>query len=348
MSLKVTPIDPGKDKRWDDFVINHPESTIYHHSSWAEVIRTVYGHELIYLALENDKKEVQGIAPFILIKSCLTGKRVVSLPFATYCNPILPATEVDKVLRFLLEHYSDVDYIELKVVEKDDIRIPAGFSKSSNHITHILNLDHSLEELLMSFHSTSVRQRIRKGEKNNLSLRIGETEEDLKQFYRLHTMVRKKLGLPPQPFSFFIQMWQHLRPFNQVLIPLVEHGGRVVSAAFILKFKDTFYLEQSATDPCYLRHCANQTLIWESIKLAHADGARYLDFGRSALGNKSLIEFKERWSAKGFTLSTYYYPKRPPLNTEESMARQILNRVNRHLPNSLLKLEGRLLYPHLG
>lgn len=348
MNLIVTPIDPTEDPRWDAFVMSHPEATVYHHSSWAKVIRTTYGHEIVYLALEDDENRIWGIAPFIFIKSCLTGKRIVSLPFAAHCNPILPIDKFENILYFLLEHYADVDYIELKVVEKEGIKPPNGFVKRSDFVTHILNLEQSLEELFVSFHSTSVRQRIRKGEKKKLSLKLGENEDDLRQFYQLHSIVRKKHGLPPHPYAFFAQIWHTLRPQKMVSVPLIMCDNQAVSAAFILKFKDTFYFEQSATDPNYLKDCANQIMIWESIKLAHADGASYFDFGRSALINRPLIEFKERWNAKGVALSSYYYPECPSRDKETSPGRKVLSRINHILPISMLQLQGRLLYPHLG
>lgn len=348
MNLFVTPIDPTVDARWDAFVASQAQASVYHHSSWVKVIRATYGHETICLTLQDDRNTISGVIPFVLIKSRITGSRIVSLPFATYCNPILPNDAFAKVLDFLLERYEDIDYIELKVVENDAGRPPKGFVRRSEYVTHILSLEPPLEDLLMSFHSTSVRQRVRKGEKKNFKVKLAESEEDLKQFYKLHTVVRKKHGLPPHPYSFFFHLWHELRPRQMVYAPLVLSNDQVAAAAFILRFKETFYFEQSATSTDYLKDCANQVLIWESIKLARSLGGRYFDFGRSARDNLPLIEFKKRWNAQGVPLSSYFYPECPRRNSEASMSRKILGRINHLLPNTMLQLEGRLLYPHLG
>ena len=104
-------------------------------------------------------------------------------------------------------------------------------------------------------------------------------------------------------------MWSILKPDNFLVVPLIEYEGKVIAAATVLRFKDTHYLEYSASDPHYRQLCANQMLIWEVIKMAHGEGAKYFDFGRSSLRNRSLIDFKERWGAKKHQLQYYYYPE---------------------------------------
>jgi lipid II:glycine glycyltransferase (peptidoglycan interpeptide bridge formation enzyme) len=143
-------------------------------------------------------------------------------------------------------------------------------------------------------------------------------------------------------------MWQSLGSRNFLHLPIVEQKGKALAAAIVLQFKDTVYFEYSASDPDSLKLCPNQKLIWETIKLAHKDGARYFDFGRSSVTNSSLVEFKERWGARRCGLSYYYFPKAKRANTEHGAVRKMLEAVNRTLPCSLLQLEGKLIYPHLG
>jgi hypothetical protein len=177
---------------------------------------------------------------------------------------------------------------------------------------------------------------------------MGEREEDLQIFYKMETTVRKKHGLPPAPYAFFRNMWRSLGSRNFLRLPIVEQKGKALAAAIVLQFKDTVYFEYSASDPDSLKLCPNQKLIWEIIKLAHQDGARYFDFGRSAMTNHSLVEFKERWGARRCGLSYHYFPKATRTNTEQGVARKILEAINRTLPSPLLQLEGKLIYPHLG
>jgi hypothetical protein len=78
IELKV--INPNRDKRWDEFVIDHPKGSIYHHSAWGNVLKSTYKCEDFYIALQNTiTDELEGIVPFMLVESLITGKRLVSL-----------------------------------------------------------------------------------------------------------------------------------------------------------------------------------------------------------------------------------------------------------------------------
>ena len=348
MSIQLKVINPESDERWDKFVLNHPLGSIYHQSAWGKVLQSTYNHVSFYVALERTGTgQLEGIVPFLLIKSWLTGKRLVSLPFTSYCNLLAPSSELKHILHFALEHHPDIDYLELKFLENVENECTI-LKEQFSYLTHILDLDASLEQLLKSFHNTSVRQRIKRAERNNLELKIADKEEDLWKFYELEIAVRRKHGLPPQPYKFFSNMWKILKPQKSLFVPMIKHKGRIIAAAIVLRFKDTAYIEYSASDQNFLKLCPNQKLIWEIIKIAHTEGARFLDFGRSSLTNKSLIDFKERWSARRRRLMYYYFPRAKIFNTESGWGPKILCACNRLLPLSLLKMEGKLLYPHLS
>lgn len=348
MPYKIKVINPKSDKRWDEFVLKHPMGSIYHHSSWGNVLKSTFGHIPFYIALENSKTgKFEGILPFMLIDSMITGKRLVSLPFTSYCCQLVPESELENAIRFALKNHSDIDYLELKLI-KDVEDVSEKYEKQSSYVTHILDLDVSQEQLFKSFHNTSIRHRIKRAEKNNLRLKISEKEEGLKKFYKLYTVVRKKHGLPPQPYTFFLNMWRNLKPKNFLFVPTIENQEKTIAAAIVLKFNNTFHLEYSASDQRFLKLSPNQILIWELIKIAHEGGARYFDFGRSSLLNKPLIEFKERWRAKRYNLFYYYFPSAKTISEKDGIKRKFLGLINRHLPLPVLRLEGKFLYPHLG
>ncbi len=349
MSLQIKVIDPKTDKRWDEFVIGHPQGSIYHLSGWIDILKSTYNYNFFNIALERSGTgELEGIFPLMIVNSWLTGKRLVSLPFTTYCNPLIPKNELPKVINFALDNHSDIHYVELKFLEDSQVEVPDIFKKDSSYVTHILEINGSLDQLLRSFHNKSIRQRIKKAQRKNLKFKIADKKDALNIFYKLETSVRKKHGLPPQPYSFFRNMWSILKPKNLLFVPVVEFEDKIIAAAIVLKFKDIYYFEYSASDHNHLKLSPNQMLIWEIIKIASSNQIKHLDFGRSSLQNPSLIKFKERWGAKKHQLSYYYYPKMKCINTETGIGRNIIESCNRHIPDSLLQLEGKIIYPHWG
>ncbi|MFQ5737523.1 MAG: lipid II:glycine glycyltransferase FemX [Acidobacteriota bacterium] len=338
-------IDPEKDSRWDGFILESPTGSVYHLSSWIRVVASAYGYTSFCLALESAGK-LRGIAPFLRVNSPLTGKRLVSLPFTSYCRALFPPLETSRVVDLALKCHPDVDYVEFRFPQESQPVFEPPEPQLS-FTTHVLNLDRSLDALVRTFH-TSVRRSIRKADRSDLRLRMAETEADLKEFYKLEVAVRKKHGLPPQPYRFFARMWKILRPKKLLFMPLVEHGNRVVAASLMLRFKDTFHYEYAASDRDFLRLRPNHKLIWETIQMAHREGARYYDFGRTSLTNPTLALFKERWGAQPQPLAYHRFPRRRRVPGASVPLRPLLTFVHRRLPAPLLRLEGRLIYPHMG
>ena len=64
--------------KWDKFVHSHSDGTIYHHSAWIRLLVSTYNYKPVLITVENNKTgQLEGIIPFILINSRLTGKRMV-------------------------------------------------------------------------------------------------------------------------------------------------------------------------------------------------------------------------------------------------------------------------------
>lgn len=346
MSYQLNIIDFGVDKeKWDAFVLSHSDGTLEHHSAWLNVLTETYRHKPFCVILESIQTgEIQGLFPCIAIESFLTGRRLVSLPFTDYCDPILPGVKGEELIDFILQRYPNIDYIELKLRNNHF----SDFKKTQCYLTHILDLDVDLKELFNSFHNTSVRQRIKRAERNNLKFRISNCEKHLQKFYHLLTGVRRKHGLPPQPYAFYKNMWTFLRPRGFMHVPVIEHEGKIIAAAILVKFKKKFHLKYSASDYNYLKLCPNQMLIWESIKMAHKEGARYFDFGRTAHGHRSLVEFKDRWAAKRYPFTYSYYPKDRAVECSDGLSRKVFTAVNRYLPQFVLQFQGKLIYPYMS
>jgi len=75
--MVIARIDPGSDRRWQTFVENRPDAGIFHTSACLEALRQTYGYEPVVYAATDRNGLVNGV-PFCLIRSRLTGRRLVS------------------------------------------------------------------------------------------------------------------------------------------------------------------------------------------------------------------------------------------------------------------------------
>ena len=89
-------------------------------------------------------------------------------------------------------------------------------------------------------------------------------------------------------------------------------------------------------------------LFWRAIQESKEAGMEELDLGRSDLANFGLIRFKERLSAIGSTLTIWRGPADISSPFVEDIKAHFAKEVCAHLPDSVLRLAGRLLYRHIG
>ena len=87
----ISPIDPLEYPNWDDLLLTNDQSTFFHTSAWARVLHESYNYKPLYFTSIDDGK-ISVLIPIMEIRSFITGRRGVSLPFTDYCKPIVPDT----------------------------------------------------------------------------------------------------------------------------------------------------------------------------------------------------------------------------------------------------------------
>lgn len=329
-----------------NFILKDTRATIYHHPEWLRSIEKSFNYKAKYLVETDENFNVSGLLPFVEFNNKITANKIISFPMSTYCNPLFSDEKLPKAIAYLMSNYPDYKVIDLKTLisYKDSLH---EFSVSQNYVTHILKLKESIDETFDSFHPTSVRASIRRAEKNKLDIIWGDSLNDLNIFYYLEFELRKRLLLPPIPYKFFKNVWIELRRENLISLPIVYKDKIPIAAGFILNFKDTFYLEYTASNRNYIGIYPNHKLFFEVIKKAHNSGANFVDFGRTSNENLSLIVFKEKWGAEKKIIFHYRYPSTSNTKQDQDKYKSLIKKINYYLPSSLLKLEGNLLYRYL-
>jgi hypothetical protein len=335
------------DKRIIQFLIDDSGAEIYHHPAWIKSIIKTFNHKAYYLLLEDSGKNILGLFPFVLLNSPITGKRIVSPPFSTYCDLLFPNDLIPVAISFLKEQFPEYKRIELRTLKSYSQSL-SNFTNTQDFVTHFLELTDSITKTFDSFHGTSVRASIRRAEKNNLKIRFGNTIEDLKIFHHFETSLRKRLDFPPLPLKFFYNLWMEFARYDLIYLPIIYKGSEPIAAGFILNFKETFYLEYTASEKKFFNLYPYHKLFWEVIKLAHNNGAKMVDFGRSSADNLNLTTFKEKWNTKKHNIHHYYLPKTDILHSNKKIFLNVLETINKVLPKKILELEGRIIYPHLS
>jgi lipid II:glycine glycyltransferase (peptidoglycan interpeptide bridge formation enzyme) len=287
----------------------------------------------------------------VLVKSWLTGKRIVSFPFSDTCDPLVKnADELEPLLDGLEQSRSELNarLVELRFAQA----YPSTGHQTSDqeYYNYKLSLDRDPETIFRSFHKSSVQRAIKKAKNQGLEVVDGMSEQDLRAFYRLHLLTRKKQGMPIQPYRFFKHLFNGLAPRGMLNLLLALHQDKPVAGIVMLWYKNAAYYKFGASDDSFLHLRANQLLMWEAIQRAQKKGFKNFDFGRTSLANKGLAQYKSRWGTKLVTLHYLRLPdvgKSGALN-ESSKKHLTLKKIIARMPPIMIRMSGEIFYKHFA
>jgi len=296
-------------EEWHSYVENHPDSTIYHLPRWKEVLADSFPHKPFYLFARHADGRLCGILPLFHIKSMLTGKRLVSLPFSYICGPIADSEAI--LVELVREAEKLCDKLNCRYLELRMMRLlPLGLEVSEYYSTYVLELSEP-QEVWKKLHQKGVRWAIGKARKDGVAIKLDNTLNGLKTFDYLNQKTKRNLGVPAHPYNFLSNISQKLAKLTKIY--LAEAEGKPIAGIVTLNFKDTVYYVYGASDVKYLNYHPNDLLIWQAIEESCGEGYQYFDFGRTVPDNEGLVRFKKHWGTEAIKLYYYYYPKIPSL-----------------------------------
>ena len=353
---KVIELTDADMPLWDAFVRRHPAGWLCHLSGWKRVLEHGFPHIRGHvLALRDQATHVitAGL-PLYTVASPLTGTRIVSIPFATLCDPL---TVTGEELHALLSHAAAVharlnaDRAEVRFTVPCGHAVPAGWRSAAPYKHTYLTLERPPETLIKTFHPTAIQQPIARACKSGLTVKHAESEQGVADFYGLFFKTRKRLGLPPMPWAFFALLWDTFGRSSHLKIMTAYLDHTPVASVILFAFGRTMCLEFAADDVRYRRFCPNHLLYWESIRLACAEGFAHFSFGRTDPDNTGLLRFKQRWGSRTVDLPVWRYPdtgRRQARSRKQSRGYALLRRMVSHTPDMLFRWLGDICYRHLG
>lgn len=351
MRYDISIIDPRATTEWDSFVESHPDATVFHTGNWARVVLDTYNYRPLYHVSRDGNLNIRAGVPLMQVEGRLTNRRLVGLPFSDVCAPLLdgPSNSADllSALRSVVGE-AQASHVEVRgpgTVSLED----AGFRGGAAFYQHIVPIAASAEETAKGFHS-SARRAIRKSEKEGITVRHANDLADMREFYRLTVLTRKKQRLLPQPWRFFENIHRHMIETGAGHLLLAEYEGRPVAGDLLLQFRDQMVYKFNASDPAYLHLRPNNMLLWEAIKLSAERGCRTLDLGRCDEDNEGLRRFKLLWGSEEKLLRYYTYKRSGAGNGSAAgdLTRRVLPLFVKVAPSFALQGMGSAVYHNFG
>jgi lipid II:glycine glycyltransferase (peptidoglycan interpeptide bridge formation enzyme) len=344
---QVFQLDPLQDRRWKAFVSTHPDASVFHQVEWLETLKSCYGYVPVALTLSLPGSPLENGLVFCEVRSPLTGKRLVSIPFSDHCEPLI--SDPEELELFVANLAERVEkhrwkYFELRpILHTPDDKRNLGISQ--NYYFHRLDLRPSEQALFKRFHKDSVQRKIRRAEREDLCYAEGNSETLLHHFYKLMIMTRRRQGLPPQPLKWFRSLVTCMGKDAQIRIAL--KGDSPVASIITLTNKKSLVYKYGCSDSRFSNLGGMALLFWNAIQQAKANGLEELDMGRSDIANAGLITFKEHWGAERLAVNYWRYPPKSASSNPERLIKYA-KKIISVAPDQALVMLGNLLYRHVG
>lgn len=338
-------LDPLWDPRWAQFVDRVPGTLIFHHPAWIRLVCGQYKYPASAWVLTTPGGDLAAGLPVALLRSRLTGTRLISLPFSETCPPVIdPGSGIEPVeFARHLEHERTAQGLNLEV----RAGLPAGQGAvvSKTFVNHRLALEPDLSAVEARFAKRQVKRGIAKAVREGVSIERRTDTDGLRRFYRLHLPTRRRQGVPTQSKRFILRFAQ-LFHLGLGFVLIARQNDRDVAAAVFLTNGGTLTYEFGASDHRYLGSRPNNLLFMEAIRWGCETGHHTLDFGRTDLNNHGLRAFKGSWGAEEAPL--HYSRFGSPVASGGERLRQVMNATIPRAPALFGRLVGSGLYRHFG
>jgi Acetyltransferase (GNAT) domain len=324
---------------------------VFHTVDWLEALRRTYGYDPVVFTTSSPAGGLKNGLVFCRINSWLTGRRLVSLPFADHCEPLCDSAEdMNFLIRYLqtaMDHqkwkYLEVRPINWKFGQTDD-RI--GFLPAATYFLHTLDLRPDLDEVFRNLDKDSVQRRIERAQRAGLIENCGRSEDLLKEFYALFVITRGRYRVPLTPYAWFRNLIRCLD--KAVEIRLAYKEKTPIAAILTLQFRDVVYFKYGCSDARFNKFGAIPWLLWKAIAAGKSNGANEFDMGRTQHDNAGLLAFKNHWVPQPKPLVYWTFPTAFSLDSPGGWKLKMAKRIFSFMPNRLQTVTGRLIYRHIG
>jgi lipid II:glycine glycyltransferase (peptidoglycan interpeptide bridge formation enzyme) len=176
------------------------------------------------------------------------------------------------------------------------------------------------------------QRNIRKAERTGVRVVLGRAPADVRRFYGLHLLTRRRLGAPVQPRRFFDLLAARLLARDEGFVLTAYVDDVPAAAAVFLVGNGTLIYKYGASDARYWEHRPNNLLFREAIRWGCEHGCHTFDWGRTDLEDEGLRQFKMGWGAREEPLVYAVIAAAPPRPASGRLQRALGAVIRRSSP----------------
>lgn len=354
MKVKVeTTVD---NSRWDSLVASSPGGHIFQSATWAEYQREYLGTRNCFFTVE-DPDSGRVLALLYAFRESPFNRALFEKPLSSITVPLAdrlsaelnirygpvylgsPDMEVKKEMLGLLieelEYYcrrqgivsirGDFNSIYESFGEDNadsyvrDTLLAAGYVQAGQEATFLVDLRRD-EDTLWNNLKPSVRNKIRRGRDQGISIENIKEDAELSSYYEFSCRCRHSLGLKSYSLRNFSEMWRILQPAGMLEIYCAVYEGELLGGlgvwlhAGVMVEWGAIQSERARVEKLY----CSDLLKWEAIQNGRASGYRLFDLSgvspdpeRADSKSKGIYDFKSKWGGEFLRFKNYSKTFRP-------------------------------------
>lgn len=258
---------------WDELIKAFDSKTLFHESAWHDHILSIHkkSRMLYFSIIEKDKR----VGYFCGLTVRKLSFNIMGSPLSgTGTNYMGPLVNIDVDQQKLIDSIDEmckqekIAYIELcNDILCRDFMENNGYLVS-NGVTHKVEIAENIDAAFSNLKSTC-RNRIRKGEKNNLQVEVSKDSSIVNFFFDQYTEVYGKQG-KTTPFGIkrVKSLYDCLHAANRLLSIQVKKKDCVIATGLFPFDENAIYFWGAASWLKYQKFYPNELLHWEVIKFA--------------------------------------------------------------------------------
>lgn len=326
------------DPRWRALVAEHPDAGPFHLPEWTGVVADCYGFRSFVLGLTGPGGDLIGGLPVVEVRTLRGKRRWVSLPFTDSCSPLWSeSVDQNEAAAALSEHARQAGASELEI--RCAIAAEQGVHPSEVGYAYDLALPSAECDL---HPSKGHRQHRNRAARSGVEVVRGTTSDDVDTYYRLHTLTRRRQGVPVQPKRFFDLVWSRMLAQGHGFVATAISDGRPVASVLYLLHNRRLVAKYRASDPGRRDNGAGFLVDWD-VMASFCGAGIVLDFGRTDPGAEGQRRYKSGWGAPEAPLVYTHLSERAPSAprlTGGGLAAKVIQRSPLWVPKTV----GRVLY----
>lgn len=317
-----------------------------HDVRWLYVLRDALKHTpILLISREGDESSpINGYLPVALVRSMLFGKFLVSLPYLNQVGvvadePVVAQQLIAQAVQQAAKH--DVQYLELR--HGDAISHAELGAQNDQKVRMVFDLVKD-PELLWKNMNAKVRNLIRKGEKESLSIRWGGRDV-LNDFYDIFAINMRDLGTPVYSRELFGVIVDQFG--DQAELAVVDYQNQPVAAAMLIhdnpagKPGGQTHVPSASSLREFNSTNANMWMYHQLLLRAISRGSAAFDFGRSSV-DAGTYRFKKQWGAQPQPTAWQYHLRKGDISAmrPDNPSNQRKVEIWQKLPVWLTRLAG--------